>query len=245
MSENICWHNIGGGFRERTRNCRWSLNNANRVFYGRCRSGRRWFWVASFWAPKADDAHRLHGWEDTEHLAIEAAKLATVTLADGRNVCADFCAGSASRHLKEINKAKRRARPPSGRKHSQATEYLYGCVGERHAILKKTKRRIYFNKRGERIDDRGEPICEPFAFLDEGRTGFIDRQKFEAGNDNFWFASYEAYAARWRSHYRDVAKPNLSELKAKMAAAHPDRGGSSAAFIEARQAYVNARRMMR
>jgi hypothetical protein len=36
--------------------------------------------------------------------------------------------------------------------------------------------------------------------------------------------------------------PDLHKLKAEMAAAHPDRGGSSAAFIEARSRYVAARR---
>jgi hypothetical protein len=36
----------------------------------------------------------------------------------------------------------------------------------------------------------------------------------------------------------------LSELKAAMAAAHPDRGGSSEAFIAARARYVAARRSL-
>jgi hypothetical protein len=44
--------------------------------------------------------------------------------------------------------------------------------------------------------------------------------------------------------YQEQNKPpDLHQLKAAMAAAHPDRGGSSAAFIEARQAYVAARRL--
>jgi hypothetical protein len=39
--------------------------------------------------------------------------------------------------------------------------------------------------------------------------------------------------------------PDLSELKAAMAAAHPDRGGSSEAFIAARTRYVEARQSLR
>jgi hypothetical protein len=38
---------------------------------------------------------------------------------------------------------------------------------------------------------------------------------------------------------------SLAQLKAEMAAAHPDRGGSSEAFIEARRRYVEARRAAR
>jgi hypothetical protein len=32
--------------------------------------------------------------------------------------------------------------------------------------------------------------------------------------------------------------PDIAALKAEMAAAHPDRGGTDAAFIEARKRYV-------
>jgi hypothetical protein len=38
---------------------------------------------------------------------------------------------------------------------------------------------------------------------------------------------------------------DLAQLKAEMAASHPDRGGTSAAFIAARQRYVAARRQQR
>jgi hypothetical protein len=36
------------------------------------------------------------------------------------------------------------------------------------------------------------------------------------------------------------ADPRVAELKAKMIAAHPDKGGSVAAFIRARERYVDA-----
>jgi hypothetical protein len=45
--------------------------------------------------------------------------------------------------------------------------------------------------------------------------------------------------------HKDTPPPDLPALKAEMAAAHPDRGGSNAAFIEARARYVAARRRLR
>jgi hypothetical protein len=52
------------------------------------------------------------------------------------------------------------------------------------------------------------------------------------------------HEARHNHQYRDRV-PDLRKLKAAMATAHPDRGGSSAAFIEARSRYVAARQVWR
>ena len=52
------------------------------------------------------------------------------------------------------------------------------------------------------------------------------------------------HEARHNYRCRDRV-PDLRKLRAAMAAAHPDHGGSSAAFIEARSRYVAARRQMR
>ena len=65
-----------------------------------------------------------------------------------------------------------------------------------------------------------------------------------------YFTSREAYAAAYAAKWgrRDggiVKPPDLGSLKQAMAAAHPDRGGSNAAFIEARKAYTDAKRTMR
>ena len=64
------------------------------------------------------------------------------------------------------------------------------------------------------------------------------------------YADYQLYSSlegllgdRWR--VEEEEKPDLDTLKAAMAATHPDRGGTSAAFIEARQRYVTARRQVR
>ena len=52
------------------------------------------------------------------------------------------------------------------------------------------------------------------------------------------------HEARHNHRYRERA-PDLRKLKAAMATAHPDRGGSNATFIEARSRYVAARRASR
>jgi hypothetical protein len=41
----------------------------------------------------------------------------------------------------------------------------------------------------------------------------------------------------------DHVASRLRRLKAEMASAHPDRGGTSEAFIEARQRYLGAKRL--
>ena len=51
--------------------------------------------------------------------------------------------------------------------------------------------------------------------------------------------------ARHRPQARPQARALLGVLKAAMAAAHPDRGGSAEAFIKARARYVAARRRTR
>lgn len=90
-----------------------------------------------------------------------------------------------------------------------------------HPITKKTASRIYFT-----LHDR---------------AGFVDRQRIEADG--------EIYHRRFRCllYLAPPAIPtrpepaSLRELRQAMAAAHPDRGGSDAEFIAARQRYDRAR----
>jgi hypothetical protein len=171
----------------------------------------------------------------------------------------------ASRRLKEINAEKRRLRPPSAAKDSRVVEYLYSstCRGwiERYQIVKRTKRRVYYMRAGEYVDQRGELLdnIHRTRCSYDSEIGFVDRQRLEADGrvtnrgrhwsaaDYHLFASLEAVPADQRHQRRShrPTKPNLAMLKAAMAAAHPDRGGTSAAFIEARQRYVAARRAFR
>jgi hypothetical protein len=268
----ICWHSNVGSYRERTRNCRWPHKADAHVMYGRCRSGRRWFWTTSLWGRSIEAAQWLHGWEDAEELALEAARLAVAKLADGRRVCVDFRAGWTSSHLKDINRAKRAAKPPSDSADSKPVGYLFGCFGYcddmtnewvnhfyRFQIVKKTAKRVYYlAEPRERIDEfSGEPLDEfrTTFNLDWTKTGFVDRQKLEAEgcveNRGRHWSDYDSrlYASlqilRGSIRRDDDEIEDIAKLKQAMAAAHPDRGGSSAAFIEARARYVDARRRAR
>lgn len=94
-----------------------------------------------------------------------------------------------------------------------------------HPITKKTAKRIYFT-----YSTGGH------------RTGYVDRQRIEAdGEICHGYTLRRLHLAPPEIPHRPKP-PSLAELKAAMAAAHPDRGGSDEAFIAARQRYETARR---
>jgi hypothetical protein len=247
----ICWQfgNKGDrGWRCKCPACSVPPGQYEWAWFGRCHSGKRWFWAARLNLTEDEQ----HGWADTEELDTAAA-IAVVhefRAVIDKPLRASFIPGCASETLKELNKAKRTARPPSDAKGSKFVEYLYGHSGysrgfSRFQIVKKTAKRIYYLRRGEEIDHNGEPN-NPFAYLtpaDHYGTGFVDRQKMEReGNVHSLYSSLGYLSERWR---RTPPITDLRQLKAAMAAAHPDKGGSSAAFIEARTRYVEARRRVR
>jgi hypothetical protein len=91
----------------------------------------------------------------------------------------------------------------------------------RHEITRKTAKRIYITFRG--------------------RTAFVDRQQIETDGEIFYRpAARTLYLAEPEIPHRP--KPlSLPELRKAMADAHPDRGGTDAEFIAARQRYERAR----
>lgn len=100
-----------------------------------------------------------------------------------------------------------------------------------HWVVKKTPHRVYYILYG--------PPGRPHPAI-----GFVDRQELEAKGrvwisrrDHYLYAETPEFAESWR-------KPNLSELKAQVAAAHPDRGGTTEAFMAARRRYQNAQRAL-
>lgn len=189
-------------------------------------------------------------------------------LAGGRKAKAVCRADVARDELKKLNAAKRAARPPSNSKDSKPIEYLYGdSYGDdiirfvRFQVTKITAKRIYYRNDGEifEVVDKwsGESIdYGGIRKLYRTGVGFVDRQKLEAdgtvcNRGRHWIdGDYQLYASLelLRERFAILAresKPDLAALKAAMAAAHPDRGGSNAAFIEARRAYVDAKRSAR
>jgi hypothetical protein len=257
----ICWH-IGRQW------CRSDHKGHRSFFFGRCRSGQRWFWVAHHWRIGQEYQDKAEGWEETEQAAEAAVRAAIIRMAEGEPASATLSHGSASERLKEINKLKRQQRPPSNSKDSNRVEYLYGHSfgGEdtpghpvRFRITRRTKKRIFYIRPGEDIDRHGVPIDYSQCGIQilgpsEEKVAFVDRQKLEADGHvysrsrGWWCDDFHLHislehllASIYR--YRDQQnKPeDLLQLKAEMAAAHPDRGGSSAAFIEARERYIAAR----
>ncbi|MFE2850622.1 hypothetical protein ACFXJO_05740 [Streptomyces lavendulae] len=116
-----------------------------------------------------------------------------------------------------------------------AIEYLYelwdanwddGPLGNyrilRHRITKKTARRIYFLR-------------------NSSRPAFVDRQKIETAGEIYHRPIDGILYLAEPALPRQPKPPALSDLKAAMAAAHPDRGGTEAEFITARQRYERAR----
>lgn len=91
-----------------------------------------------------------------------------------------------------------------------------------YPITRKTAKRIYFA-------------------AGHGRTGFVDRQRIETDGEIY----YRRFPNRLYLAPPEIPgapkRPSLAELKAAMAAAHPDRGGTDAEFIAARQRYERAR----
>ena len=128
---------------------------------------------------------------------------------------------------------------------------------KRFQITKRTANRIHYLRKAEAINERDEPIdygnIRSTSDCDDN-IGFIDRGKLEAEghlySSHTWHPDWHLHAslagllADLRRH--EVTETvDLRALKAAMAAAHPDRGGNSAAFIEARAKYVTARRAIR
>jgi hypothetical protein len=252
----VCWqfHNKGDG--HPSSECRCPAHAADVVagqemfFFGRCRSGKRWFWRTGYLPfGEQQPKQKRFGWADSEELATAAAMAAVRELRDPRlPVVAHFDQGMARRTLRELNAEKRRQRPPPDTSDTRVTEYLYNRGGRPFRILKKTKQRIYYNRSPFQENDP--------AIRDYYGIGYVNRRELERDGEiwshksgGWWEEDARLYLKPPQMHVAPRAPkapaPDLQKLKAEMAAAHPDRGGSSAAFIAARARYVEARRALR
>ncbi|MCW2904586.1 MAG: hypothetical protein JWO67_6851 [Streptosporangiaceae bacterium] len=222
----ICWHAPYD-------RCSAKHHGEQHFYYGRCRSGQRWFW-----AVREFDGEHAHGWASTDDEALDEARAAVVRLAAGRPATAFVQHAHATDALKAINAEKRKTRPASGTSEATAVEYLYGETWDEemvHSVVafqvtKKTAKRIYYIRR-ERIPGDVE-------------IGFVDRQKLEAKGDvyragRWWDTDARLYLEPPEREQRQGAL-DLAQLKAEMTAAHPDRGGTNEAFIAAHQRYKRA-----
>ena len=124
---------------------------------------------------------------------------------------------------------------PSPADELRAAEFLYelwdanwddGPLGNyqilQHPITRKTPKRIYFTLR-------------------TGQTGYVDRQRIEADGEIYHGQTYRRLHLTPPEIPKPPRKPSLPELRKAMADAHPDRGGTDAEFIAARERYERAR----
>lgn len=194
--------------------------------------------------------------------AEDAARAVVKRSAAAETVVVIAWHGTARSTLKLINAVRRRERPTPpyrGGTDTAPVEYLYGTdwqptsrnrfgepVGEREVVVefritKKTARRIYYSR------DNGAMTEQ-----DRARGGYVDRQAMERdGHVRTSRGYWEADSILFLDP-PDVTGPapvdrsaDLSRLKAEMADAHPDRGGTNEAFIVARRCYEQAVRRVR
>jgi len=257
----VCWQGTGAV------PCRKRHDAARFIYYGRCRSGKRWFWFAGrsedtrYRGPHCDSPVCLyggphdHGKADSEEEAVAAARAAVERLADGRPAVAEFRAQHAASALRHLNAWERNCAVASAETAAGAVEYLYAAVLRvsddwsrpdtrevvKFRILKKTAKRVYYVRR-----DHGGP---------DVRTGFADRLALERDGEvsrrgHWWEDDFTLYATREAAeealglNRQNVAAdgPDLQRLRRAMADAHPDRGGSAEEFTAARARYEQARR---
>jgi hypothetical protein len=198
------------------------------------------------------DGTSVHGFEDTEELATAEAIKAVRTIKNQRFLNVVFQQGIARYVLKELNEAKQRQRPASDTSDTRVIEYLYSSHSYKFQITRKTAKRVFYIRQPLPIE---EPEYYGVTILRSSEdVGYVDRLKLEAeggvyNGGRHWSAEdYHLYLSidhmrRARPDYRQ-SMPDLATLKAEMAAAHPDRGGSNEAFVTARSRYVEARRSM-
>ena len=250
--DNIFWDQGGSGYTDK-----WHISDRDgdcRFSYGRCKSGNRWFWCIHgrvIGHTIAADAFDERGYAVTEAEALAAGTATIKHFSAGRRAIVTFQHGYASYELKQINKAKRTARwsdAPADGSDTHATEYLYNQWGDKFRITKKTGKRIFYVKAEKEETLDGEQIgFVPRHRVADDWPGPTWRELRDLQDRVGWRNAPKFFLKPRPSGFHDRHEPlvDLTHLKAEMAAAHPDRGGSNAAFIEARRRYVAARRRAR
>lgn len=134
-------------------------------------------------------------------------------------------------------------------------EYLYGIDSSVHddhrfaesprvvefKIIRKTPHRVYYIRA-----QYGE--VRPDGTYPKTFTGYVDRESLERDgfvrrkSAGWWERDATLYLNPPDLRREDDEVPDLAELKAQMAAAHPDRGGSDEDFIRARTRWEAAAR---
>jgi hypothetical protein len=200
---SICWHADGST----SHDCPGQKGDDRMLWrYGRCRSGSRWFWAADCydWRAGASEQITEHGWADTEDAALRDARETIQRRAGNRPGIAYVRQGVASDVLKQVNAARRKARPPSDATDARVVEYLYEPWSwtdydsipyetskgiSEIPIVKKTAKRICYDNTSRWDQEDGVVTL-----------GFIDRQEFEGDTRCRDICPVDAQVTRCSSH---------------------------------------------
>lgn len=227
------------------------------IHWGRCRHGERWFWAAQIIG-----GGTRYGFASSRGEASRKANAAAVLLSGGQYATirindqvaeTKLAAVTAERQAKARQQSKQRAAAGDDTANLWAIEYGYydhvlrqwiHSKLVRLPIIKRTTKRIYFLRSSE---------------PGEYETGYVDRQRIETDGWAYYHRFTKIYAQPpelpddkpfipppFHPEYAQTVTytaADLKRLKAEMADAHPDRGGTDEAFIAARQRYVAAKRM--
>ncbi|WP_042400334.1 hypothetical protein [Streptacidiphilus carbonis] len=224
------------------------------IIWGRCPGGGRWFWTA-----RIVGGEDRHGWASNRNDAARKANRAAVLLAVGQYASIRINDDDAELKLAAVIAEKHAQAKAEDKKRTAAGEtpvnlyavergyYDHGACHWVHSrivrlpVTKTTPRRIYFLRSSE---------------PGEYERGYIDRQDFEARGWVYSSRYNKIYAKppelpndkpfipppfRSEYPYAPVSELELKRLKIAMRDAHPDKGGSSEAFIKARAEYEHAR----
>jgi hypothetical protein len=169
------------------------------AFFGRCRSGTRWFWSASAWGHRPETQEDRHGLADTEDEATSAALQAILEMKDRPLMKAIVSHQMTSHRLKTLNAEKRQQRPPADGSDANIVEYLYAhhsCWDDgnqcacrdlegserilyhtvKYPIRRKTKQQIFYDRNFEYL----RADLKNYRHYDAAeRTGRVKRQEIE------------------------------------------------------------------
>jgi hypothetical protein len=228
--------------------CRGDHDVHLRYSWGRCRSGKRWFWSAreQYNVRIRGDDHEgreWYGWADTEEAATEAARAAIRADAGDALVSVSVRHGWTSSKLAELSREERKAKwaanPPkqSGvADHGALWAYhaYYGDMGApdrgwaEHRIVRKTRKYIWLAS--EYDEDGAQFRLDREALERDGHAW--GGQRFRDRNDYYTLEAMKAYEAdKVRRHaewLRDRFKPlpEMPENYTKEGVAKAFREGS-------------------
>lgn len=243
------------------------------IVWGRCPGAGRWFWTAHIvgganrygWAPNRNEAARK---ANAAAVLLAAGQYATIRISDDAAKM-KLAAVTAAKQAKA--KAEHKERATTGDDTANLWAIAFGYYDHiahqwihskvvRLPVTKRTPKRIYFLRSSEPGEyetgyvDR--ELIETTGWAYYHRFDKIYAEPPKLPNDKPFipppfnpgsYADSDPYMDRLQEAIvrlrQDRALPDLKVLKQAMADAHPDRGGTSEAFIAARERYVTAKRL--